>query len=94
MNFKVQKVENCFSDSETYEYLLPISGKSFLQFASDWDIRVNDRLRRPAAILTKEGITIKCILEGCCFRVSFPAELLISRKAEFEAFLRSLPCTE
>lgn len=94
MNFKEMKIENCFADSETYEYLLPVDGKQMLKFLPDWDVRVNEKLRRPSAILQKDGVIIKCILAGNSFRVSFPVGSWAMEKYNFEQFLRGLPCIE
>ena len=47
MNFKVIKTENCFADSETYEYILPVTGEIMLSYLENWDTRINRKLRRP-----------------------------------------------
>ena len=91
MNFQVKKAENCFSDSETYEYQLPINGREFLSFLEKWKIRINQKLRRPTAIAEKDGIVLKCTLGGNLFRISFPNSRQSEQKEEFENFLRTLP---
>ena len=91
MNFNVKKSENCFSDSETYEYLLPVTGRELIYFLNSWNIRKNENLRRPAAIAEKDGIIIKCVLEFNIIRVSFQEDGCPVIKQKFEAFLRSLP---
>ena len=90
MNFQVKKSENCFSDCETYEYLLPLTGKELLGFLNGWCIRVNQKLRRPAAIAEKNGVILKCTLDGNVFRVSFPCSTHSAKKEAFEDFLRNL----
>lgn len=94
MIYSVKKVENCFSASETFEYLLPVNGNDFLYFLDGWDIRINQKLRRPAALAEKDGMILKYVLDGNFFRVSFPQNELFSLKQDFENMLRSLPCKE
>lgn len=91
MNFQVKKSENCFSDCETYEYLLPLTGKELLSILKGWNIRLNQKLRRPAAIAEKNGVVLKCTLSGNLFRISFPNTTQPGLKDEFEHFLRRLP---
>lgn len=88
------KIENCFADSETYEYLLPVSGEEMLQNLSDWEIRTNEKLRRPVVIAQKDQVIIKCMKEGHSFRVSFPQRTWAIEKYRFEQFLENLLCTE
>ena len=94
MNFKVIKTENCFADSETYEYILPVTGEKMLPYLENWDIRINRKLRRPTVIAQKGHIIIKCTLEGTVFRVSYPNDFLREHKTKFEQILRGLPCIE
>ena len=91
MNFQVKKSENCFSDCETYEYQLPLTGKELLGLLNGWNIQVSQKLRRPAAIAEKNGVVLKCTLSGNLFRVSFPSSTRSDLKEEFEFFLRNLP---
>ena len=90
MKFQVKKIENCFADSETYEYLLPVTGEAFLSFLQGWEVRVNRKLRRPVGIACREAVTIKCTLAGSAFRVSFPQNNWAAEKLEFEQFLENL----
>ena len=90
MTFQIKKVESCFSDCETYEYLLPLNGKELLGFLKGWNIRINQKLRRPAAIAEKNGVTLKCSLDSNVFRVSFPVSTRLAQKEAFEGFLRNL----
>lgn len=94
MNFQVKKIENCFAESETYEYLLPLTGREMLQNLADWEIRINEKLRRPVIIARKDDTILKCMKENHCFRVSFPQAHWASEKQLFEAFLEKLPCSE
>lgn len=94
MNFQVIKIENCFSDSQTYEYTLPITGSQLLPNLTDWQIRVNEKLRRPTAIASRGNTIIKCILSGNRFRVSFPDGRWQAEKNNFEQYLENLTCIE
>ena len=90
MNYSVVKIENCFSDSESYEYTLPIQGTAMINLLSDWEIRINQKLRRPVAIASKQGIVMKFILAGNRYRVSFPESRWQDEKQTFEAYLENL----
>ncbi len=87
MNFTWKKTENCFLDSETYEYQLPITGEELLQLLEGWEIQKNQRLRRPVGIGKKDGVIIKTVLAGTTVRVSFPVQCWQAEKARFEAWL-------
>lgn len=40
MNFEVKKTENCFADSQTYEYRLPMTSQEFLSLLDgSWQTR-------------------------------------------------------
>ena len=90
MNYSVIKIENCFSDSESYEYTLPIQGTAMVSLLSDWEIRINQKLRRPVAIASKQGIVMKFILAGNRYRVSFPESRWQDEKQTFETYLENL----
>ncbi|NMD44314.1 MAG: hypothetical protein GYA88_02690 [Clostridiales bacterium] len=88
MEFEVRKTENCFVNSETYEYSLPIGAEEFLKLIEDdYSVRLNTRLRRPVFIAESEDIKIKAVLKSQKIRVSFSEERWESLKEEFEAFL-------
>ena len=91
MNIRVMKVENCFAETQTYEYMLEISGGEFLEGLTDWEVRVNQKLRRPAGIAQRDGVVIKTVLDGHSVRVSFPDACWLEKKIEFEEYLRNLP---
>lgn len=85
MNFECKKAENCFSDSQTYEYRLPVTGEEFLHRLDDaWQTRCNDKLRRPVFLAEKKDVRIKGILSANVIRVSFPAIDWESHKDMFE----------
>ena len=72
MKFDCKKTENCFADSQTYEYRLPVTAEEFLKFLDEtWQTRCNQKLRRPVFIAEKSGTRIKGILAGNIIRVSF-----------------------
>ena len=87
MTFTVKKTENCFSDAQTYEYLLPITGEELLALLPDWQIRENRKLRRPVGIAEKDGVTVKTVLAGSTARVSFPDSCWQAAKEDFERWL-------
>lgn len=91
MNFKCQKTENCFSDSQTYEYGLPITAQEFMNLLDDsWQIRCNHKLRRPVFLAEGRRVKIKGILSGTIIRVSFQNAGWENHKAEFEEFLNNI----
>ena len=87
MIFTSKKTENCFADSETYEYRLPITGEQLLSRLAGWEIRKNCKLRRPVGIAQKDGVTVKTVLAGQLARVSFPQESWQQEKEKFESWL-------
>lgn len=91
MNYAIKKIENCFQNAQSYEYALPIDGEHFIPLLTNWEIRINRKLRRPVAVAQKEGVIIKCALIGNAFRVSFPQNCWQAEKTKFEDFLEKLP---
>ena len=90
MEFEVRKTENCFVNSETYEYSLPIGAEEFLKLIEDdYNVRLNTRLRRPVFIAESEEIKIKAVLKSQKIRVSFDEARWEELKEQFEAFLSS-----
>lgn len=85
MKFEVKKTENCFADSQTYEYRLPVTGQEFLSLLdANWQTRCNLKLRRPVFLAEREGVRIKGILTTDLIRVSFPDQDWQSLKHQFE----------
>ena len=92
MNYTCKKIENCFADSKTWEYVLPITAETFLQLLDgSWQKRCNRKLRRPVFIAEGEGnrIRIKGILAGTTIRVSFHNDDWERLKKQFELFLNN-----
>lgn len=91
MIFTSKKTENCFADSQTYEYALPVSGEEFRALLpADWAIRLNTKLRRPVFVAERDGVNIKGVLALSTIRVSFPDERWESEKRAFEEWLEGL----
>lgn len=91
MKYQVKKIENCFEDSWSYEYELPMDGEHFMSLLKDWEVRINQKLRRPVAVAEKDRVIIKCTLAGNAIRVSFPQTSWQTEKTKFEDFLEKLP---
>ena len=89
MRFEVMKTENCFADSQTYEYRLPIDGQSFAALLTDWDVKENHAFRRPLFTADKNGVNIKGILRADIVKASFPEARWEAEKEAFEAWLGS-----
>lgn len=87
MKFLWTKTENCFSDSQTYEYRLPINGEAFCALLDGWELRQNRRLRRPVFMADKDGVNLKGVLSYYTVRASFPTERWEAEKEAFEAWL-------
>jgi hypothetical protein len=87
MNFECKKTEDCFANSRTYEYRLPITAQEFSVLLKDWSVRVNSKLRRPVFVAERDGLNVKGILLGNTIRASFPQERWETEKASFEHFL-------
>lgn len=91
MRFQRKKVENCFADSRTYEYRIPVSGETLAESLPEvWEIRRNERLRRPVFIAKKEGIHLKGLLAGHTVRASFLETEWEARQKEFEDWMEDL----
>lgn len=91
MNFEVWKKENCFADSQTYEYRLPIENREFLPHLVSFSVKISEKLRRPAFFaIDLRGIQVKGILIDRIIIVSFPDANWEVLKMEFEQFITSL----
>ena len=91
MRYEVKKTENCFVDSQTYEYKLPLDGQSFAALLSGWEVRENHKYRRPLFTADKDGVNIKGVLKAGVIKVSFPENGWEAEKADFESWLSSQP---
>lgn len=89
MKFEVKKVDNCFSDAQSYEYKIPITGAEIIKLMTDWEITENHKYRRPMFIGERDGSHTKGILKANVFRVSFRNDRWEQEKAEFEQWLET-----
>jgi len=87
MQFEVKKSENCFVDSQSYEYRLPIDGLSFSALLDGWEIKEIHKYRRPIFTADKDGVNAKGILKANIIKVSYPEERWETEKAKFECWL-------
>lgn len=92
MDFQWKKVENCFADSKTFEYRLPVAGEAFIPRLISYRVKVNDKFRRPLFTAENgEGIRVRGILREPIVKVSFPERNWEEAKAAFEKWLEELP---
>ncbi|MEG1633281.1 MAG: hypothetical protein RR314_04435 [Oscillospiraceae bacterium] len=87
MKFDCKKTEDCFADSCTYEYALPISAAELASRLEGWEKRENTRLRRPVFVADRDGVNLKGVLAAHTVRASFPNSRRESEKFAFEAWL-------
>ena len=90
MRFDVRKAENCFAESQSYEYRLPLDGQSFSSLLEGWEVRENHKFRRPLFIADKGGINVKGILKANVIKASFPEARWQEEKESFERWLNAL----
>ena len=90
MKFEVKKAENCFADSQNYEYLLPIYGQNFSTLLNGWEVKEHHKYRRPMFTADRDGVNIKGILKANIVKASFPGDDWEAEKAEFEQWLTSV----
>jgi len=87
MEYEAKKAENCFADSQSYEYRLPIDGQSFSTLLDGWDVKLHHKYRRPMFTADRDGVNIKGILKAKVIKVSFPESRWEIEKAKFEHWL-------
>lgn len=91
MKFECRKTENCFVNSRTYEYALPVTGEALCaRLPEDWTKRRNMKLRRPVFVADREGVNLKGALAQKTVKASFPEEGWKTEKAMFERWLEEL----
>ena len=91
MKFEVKKVDNCFSDAQSYEYTIPMTGQELIPRMTDWEITENHKYRRPMFVGERDGSHTKGILRANVFRVSYRNDRWEREKAEFEQWLEEQP---
>lgn len=91
MLYEVKKAENCFTDAQTYEYRLPISGEEFVDHLVGWSVRKNQSFRRPTFSADRGCIKIKGILAAKVIKISFSDTRWENEKRAFESWLSEEP---
>lgn len=91
MTYEVKKVDNCFSDAQSYEYKVPIICAELVKRMTDWEITENHKYRRPMFVGERDGSHSKGILKANVFRVSFRNDRWEQEKKEFELWLEQQP---
>ena len=86
--FDIKKVDNCFKDSQTYEYKLNIEiNEEFLEKLKSLGSIEIKNFRRPIFMINCENKNkIKGVIKSN-IKVSFPEDMWQIRKEEFEKFL-------
>ncbi len=91
MKFDVKKTENCFADSRTYEYRLPVDNTALIALLDGFSVTVNERFRRPMFLAqADDGVRLKGVLRESILKASFPEDAWQEHKARFEALLTRL----
>ena len=87
--FDIKKVDNCFKDSQTYEYKLNIEiDEEFLEKLKSLGSIEIKNFRRPIFMINCENKNkIKGVIKSNIIKVSFPEDMWQIRKEEFEKFL-------
>ena len=92
-NFEVKKVENCFKNSQTYEYKIGVNlDKEFIddKLSVLGEVTVKP-YRRPIFMITcQDNTKIKGIINSKTMKVSFEDGKVEDSKIEFEKFLNDL----
>ena len=87
--FQVKKVDNCFKDSQTYEYTLEIIiDENMINKLNELGEVEIKKFRRPIFMINcKNENKIKGVINSNIIRVSFPDNMWQYRKEEFEKYL-------
>ena len=87
--FQVKKVDNCFKDSQTYEYKLEIIiDENMINKLNELGEVEIKKFRRPIFMINcKNENKIKGVINSNIIRVSFPDDMWQYRKEEFEKYL-------
>lgn len=92
MNYLNKKIDDCFSNSKTWQYAFEQPSESLLvHLEPDYDIRINRSYRRPFFVAeNSQGVRIKGVLTRPIINVSFPDKEWESLKQTFELWLETL----
>lgn len=87
--FQVKKIDNCFKDSQTYEYKINMEiDEEFLDKLKNLGKIEIKNFRRPIFMIDCENKNkIKGVINSKIMRVSFPEDIWQCRKEEFEKYL-------
>lgn len=87
--YNIKKVDNCFKDSQTYEYKLKVEiNEDFLEILKNLGELEIKNFRRPIFMINcKNENKIKGVINSKIIRISFPNDAWNERKEEFEKFL-------
>lgn len=90
--FEVKKIDNCFKDSQTYEYKLNVEiDEEFLKKLQNLGEVEIKHFRRPIFIINCENENkIKGVINSKIIRASFPDNIWKERKEVFEKFLNEV----
>lgn len=90
--FKVRKIDNCFKDSQTYEYDINMEiNEEFLEKLQSLGKVEIKNFRRPIFMINCENQNkIKGVIKSKIIRISFPDNIWEERKEEFERFLNEV----
>lgn len=84
-----KKINNCFKDSQTFAYRLPITSKELSEaFLQEGEIKINNQFRRPIFNAVIGTTRIKGILDESIIKVSFLDEHWQVQKNVFEEWLK------
>lgn len=93
-DFICEKTENCFSNSQTYLYILglPIDDAFLDDMSELGELEIKRNFRRPFFFLRlTDGSEIRGMLRDDCFKASFPDNNdITAAKTGFEAALRRI----
>lgn len=90
--FKVKKVDNCFKNSQSYDYKLNVViDEEFIKKLRDLGEIEIKNFRRPIFMINCENEDrIKGVINSDIIRVSFPDDTWEERKESFEKFLNKV----
>lgn len=91
-DYEVKKVENCFKDSQTYEYKLEVNlDESTIHKFSPLGEIIIKNFRRPIFMINcKDNTKIKGVINTNIIKVSFEDVSWEDSKKRFEDFLKIL----
>lgn len=93
MRYACKKIDDCFSDSRTWQYALDATADDLVPLLEEtgYQVDVNRKYRRPFFIAeNEEGLRVKGVLNRSVVNASFPLDGWEESKARFEAWLEAL----